>query len=200
MALSEEEICNRALLRIGQRQTIDSLDEETVQAQACKALYADTRDALLEAVPWPFATKRAALAVLANNQRSGWEYVYALPADCLAPRYIYPDKRMPAREEKIPFQLEHDPATQKTVLLTDKADAELIYTRRLETVALFPAVFVDALAWALAADLALSLAVKPQVAAAMQQKAELALRRAAAAAFMQQQPDVLPEAEHIRAR
>lgn len=199
MALSEAQVCNLALLRVGSRAVIQNLEEKTAEAIACKAIFELARDAVLAEVPWSFATRRATLALISGATRDGWQYVYDVPADFLAARYIYAGIRNPASDERIPFALEDD-VNNELVLLTDAEDAVLVYTYRCTSPGLWSPLFVDALAWRLASDLALALSVKPQVGLAMAQGYEAALRKAAAADWNQQREDMPPEAEWIRKR
>jgi hypothetical protein len=199
--LTAAEICNIALARVGQRQTIAALSETSAPGRLCNTLYPNARDSLLMSVPWSFATKRQTLAELVTDERDGWEYVYALPTDCLATRYLYPGLRNPTEKQKEPFAIEFDATESKRVLLTDCEDAILVYTASPgDVTANFPPLFCDALAWALAVDLALSLAVKPQVGLAMRQGYELALLKASAAELNQAQADTPPESEIITGR
>jgi hypothetical protein len=203
MATAEARICNRALARIGQLQQIVSLDQASAIARACKALYADSRDATLEARDWPFARRRSVLGAIADGQRGGWAYAYTLPADCIAPRYIEPNQNnlddddvliapadilgLVSGNRGIAFETEDDAALGR-VLLTDQPDAELVYTARIEAVPRFTSTFVDALSYKLASDLALSVAKRPPLAEALQREFELTLARAAAASSKQQKP------------
>jgi hypothetical protein len=208
VATTPAELCNVALGRIGHRQFIDSLNEAVAAAEACAVSYPFSRDLVLAAFPWPFATRRARLAEVADQARSGWGYVYALPVDLIAVRYLYnaanigvlatADKRTPYALEGSPM----DPAAGygRRVLLTDQAGAELLYTARVETVALYPPAFQDALAWHLASELALSLAVKPQLGIAALGHYERALARAAALELRQGQDGPMGESEFIRER
>jgi hypothetical protein len=52
----EAEICNKALARIGADRIRDTT-ESTKQANACRAVYAATRDELLRMFPWNFAIR-----------------------------------------------------------------------------------------------------------------------------------------------
>lgn len=193
------QLCNIALARVGQRQFIDNLDENNAQAKLCKTLYAPARDTVLESFAWQFAARRATLALLAAVTRDGWTYAYDLPSDCLAPREIYAGTRNPAGEQRIPWSVEDDP-TYGRIVLTDQAEAVLSYTRAMETVALFPPLFIEALAWKLASDLALSLPVKPAVFPMTKREYEIALSRAIAAQLNQRQADAALDAEWIRGR
>lgn len=202
MATSDIQVCNIALLRVGQRQAISSLNDTSDEAIACNALYSEARDRLLAEYGWKFAKSRAALAELATVTRAEWDYVYSLPADCLVPLYVTSEdgQRAPSPDVRIPFELEYESSLTSQVLMTDQVDAWLVYTAAIESVGLFPPHFVDALAWVLAADLALGLPVKPQFGLTLQGRAELAIRQAIAADLRQGQEDPLPEAEHVRAR
>ena len=203
MPTAEADICNVALRRIGQtNKLIDDLetDKGTV-AEACRDLYAHHRDELLETLPWPFATRRASLAALSGITRSGWVGVFSLPADCLAPRYIW--HPVPAADQLRPTNMsflqsfapvvhfvieDADTLDDGTpgpgrVLLTNEATPELVYTAQVTQPPRFTPLFTDALAWHLAADLAVALSKRPSVAVAMQKKYEAALARAGRASF-----------------
>ncbi len=165
-----EQVCNLALQRIGCTDTIDDLEENTLEARACKVSYAAARDALLEMFDWRFARRRTALAQVVDAAGdavafSGWVYGYVLPADCIKPRGLYP------LESKQPFTLElaDDASGNPTVqaLLTNVEEAELFYTAQITTVALWSPLFVQALSWLIAIDLCSALPKKlewaPQV-------------------------------------
>jgi hypothetical protein len=207
------QICNKALLRVGQRQLIGDLAEDTTEAQACNALYDMAVDEVLSEVPWRWATLRATLALIGVNAPMGWAYAYALPEDCITARYVLPEsvaapifppnfdtsQSAPGREGRVPFIIKYN-ATSGRSLFTDQENASLVYTARVTVVPHFPPLFVDALAWKLASDLALALPVKPQVGLAMLQGYKQALAVAVLMDVSQGQTDTPPDAEHIRVR
>jgi hypothetical protein len=214
MATVEADICNVALYRIGQKEMIASLDEASVQASACKVLYPNARDVVLASFLWAFAEKYATLALLVPT-RTGWSYEYQLPSDCIAPRYISTGVRpgaltstvdsicLPASAgagQKIAFAIGASDDGTGRILLTDQAQAELVYTARITTVIAFPPLFIEALAYRLAADLALGLPVKPGVADQMERAFQMALARAGAAEFRGQQNDPQSDSEFITVR
>lgn len=199
MALTDAGIVNMALLRAGERQTIDALTEDHEPARVASKLYAPLLDAMLQEFPWSFATRRAALA-LTTEERDGWDYVYALPTDLLAPRgLVDPVAKRVATAEAVPFELELRDNGNASVLLTDMEDAVLSYTARVGAARLSPA-FAQALAWSLAPELALALAGKVANAQVLEVQARVWLARAKAADANERQDDVPPEAEAIRAR
>jgi hypothetical protein len=113
VAASEAEVCNLALLLVGQTQFIDDLTDPTEAGEVCKQVYERARDAALEAVAWPFATRRADLNEITDGDRDGWGYAYTLPSDCLAPRWLEHRRREPFESQKVPFDIEDDATVGK---------------------------------------------------------------------------------------
>ena len=201
---TEVEVANEALLYVGVSQTVNDFDESTAEAKACKAFFAKTRDALLEKFWWKFATSRSFLALLSSEERSNWAYTYALPANCIAPRYIDPGVRNPREDQRIPFDLEALLSGAGVVnglcLVTDQPDAELVYTARVENVALWSPGFVTAMAWHLAVQLALVLPIKPELATRALAMAKVELGEAKVMQLRGHQPDLPAPSEYTTAR
>lgn len=204
----EVDIANVALLRIGQLAPLASLEEDTPQAQAVKAIFGHARDAVLEAFAWPFATFRAQLAVIASadddpddeNLRTGWGFTYALPANCIAPRYIYPGTNNPGEGQEIPYRIEGDVQRGK-VLVTNEPEAELIFTKLVDTPARWSPMFRDALAMRLASDLAMSVMKKPELGLGLYRVYQSLISQAAAAQANQLRQELPPpDASYIRDR
>jgi len=82
MALTAIGLCSRALLKIGAT-PIAAFDEGTAEAEVAAGLYGPTRDALLSARPWSFATAQATLPRLADAPVADYDYAFQLPADFL---------------------------------------------------------------------------------------------------------------------
>lgn len=208
MALTPGDICNVALSKLGETKFIDSLTANTNNARVANLLYEPSRDALLEMVPWPFAERNVVLGELFNATddstnvllaNSGWGYVYALPTDCLCPRYIETGLPNPAEDQKIPFKL-RDSASNGVVLLTNEEDAELVYTRKVTETGKFSPLFVEALAWKLAYEFTFAIPVKPGVAERMMAGFNQRLLEAAAASQKHEQQSPKPRPGAIRAR
>lgn len=196
---TEAALCNLALTNIGETQLIDSLDAPGHPARLCKVHYVTARNALLQRHWWRFATRRADLAATLST-RSGWTYVYALPADCLAVRFIWNGYDYPPELARPPFTLEVNDAADGQVLLTDWKSAELVYTTDRMPVARFSDLFVTALAWEMSVRLALSLPKKQQLALGARQEANRWLSLAAAADSNQGQAAPQPDSPRILAR
>ena len=162
---STVEICNLALVRIG-GQTINALTEGSAQSIHCSLLYEPTRDALLRMVPWRFATARQQLAALTGAAPAEWSYVYQLPSDCLAARYIEPatghfttvdTTGMDPVIVGIPNTATPKFEVRGRQLMSHQPDAVLIYTARIEDPTRFDPLFAEALSYKLAVDLAMPL-------------------------------------------
>lgn len=82
MALSSIALSSRALLKIGAN-SIASFDEGTAEAEVAVNLYPPTRDALLSAHPWSFATAQGGLPRLTAEPIADFAHAYQLPADFL---------------------------------------------------------------------------------------------------------------------
>jgi len=74
------EICNEALIAIGE-DTIISLSDNNKPARLLTRLYERSRDQLLRAHLWNFATKRKALAQNSVTVSFQYTYEYQLPTD-----------------------------------------------------------------------------------------------------------------------
>lgn len=180
MAADEVEICNLALLRVGSRNLITSLSDDTTEGRGCAVAYSLSRDAVLAGFAWRFAEAQATLAELTTTW-SGFTYVYALPTDFVSARYIYSAANigaLAASSNRIPYEVVS--SSTGRMLVTDQEDAILVYTAQVTTVPFFPPLFVQALAWKLATELCLFLPVKPQIGLAMDGKYQAALKEAAA--------------------
>ncbi|MEO1192844.1 MAG: hypothetical protein AAFY02_13870 [Pseudomonadota bacterium] len=189
---SDVSLCNQALDRVG-AQTIVALSEASAGAQACARLYPQARDALLALHDWRFARARAKLAPLAAPVPAPWSQLYVLPSDCLAARALGPaDHRLGLQGGR--FSVEGD------WVLSDLADATLIYTRRVTEAGLFDPLFAEALAALLALRLGAALRVDPDLLREVQREYQLALDRARAVDANQASNREQPEADWIEAR
>lgn len=202
---TEAEVCNMALGLVGQRQFIDRLDARSTEAQVCNRFFASTRNELLEAWHWRFATKRAVLALAADSageliERSGWGYCYVAPTDMLKARRIWDGDRSAGAGSRIAFGKELNDDASGHLITTDQPEAELVYTVELRAVALWTPKFVMAMAKQLAVYLATALPVKPELARLLQPAATLALQQAAAGDANEAEPDPEADSEWIRER
>lgn len=207
MAATDAGICNLALLKIGEKGIVNSLQDNTLEAQVCNALYATTRDSLLLARSWPFATRHALLALAVDQTttapitRKAWAYIYSVPSDMLigGARYIDIGVPAPAPEAQVPYDLEDDPL-YGPIILCNQQNAELVYTRAVTEVGKMDAMFQQALAWGLAYELTFAIPNKNAFREGMVDGYMKALDEAASSAFRHQTSTQKPSASGIRAR
>jgi hypothetical protein len=151
---SEVGICNLALSHIGSSATISSLTaDKSEEAFHCNLLYADSRDALLRAHQWGFAKRHLALSDV-GSPPGNWSYRYSYPNDALYAREIL---QTDTAGDPIKFEIALNDAYNSRVILTDQEDAVLVYTYKVTNPLTFDSLFVNALSWRIAADIAMPL-------------------------------------------
>lgn len=166
MALTAIGLCGRALIKIGAT-PISAFDDGTAEAEVAAALYASTRDALLSANPWSFATAQAPLPRLADAPVADFGAAFQLPADFLRALGAGVGGRGRGLEYRIAGRTLH--ADADAVVLTyvfrpDEADV--------------PAFFDQALIARLAAEFCIPLTENTSRSETMQRLAEAEFRRA----------------------
>ena len=80
--LNDVALCARALIKIGAA-PITSFNDGTAESEIASALYATTRDALLSAYPWSFASGQIALTQLEDAPIADYAHAFQLPNDYL---------------------------------------------------------------------------------------------------------------------
>lgn len=193
---SEVRIANMALSHLGCRGRISSLSEASEEARQCSLHYDAARDETLAAAPWPFAAKRKALALSAEEPPPDFSYAFEYPVDCLAPRSILslPGARPPR------FEIGVDSGLTRRLLFADQPDPVLLYTARVTNPALYTPHFAGALAFRLAAAVALPMTGKHELAQALYALYARAVTEASAIAANGAMDAPAPDAEWIRDR
>jgi hypothetical protein len=136
-------IANMALGFLG-AEPLQSFDDQTTQADLCKALYEGCVAVVLEDHDWRFAEAVERLGQDATPARPDYAYSYALPRDCIAPRGILTSDGLRCTS---PYRI------SKRSLCTDEASPWLVYTYRAPE-QFFRSYFVKAVAYLLASELA----------------------------------------------
>lgn len=154
MATTKVLICNLALSELGLK-AITAITEANERARKCNLIFDTTVDEVLRAHPWTFATKRAALAIASGETVAGWDYVYAFPTKCMFIRKLFTENTIDD-PTPIPYQ-ELNSTTNTRIIATNLEDAYAEYTSQVNDVSVFDASFIKALAYKLAADLAVPL-------------------------------------------
>jgi hypothetical protein len=209
MAVDDVSIANLALARIGITMKIDSLSPpaRTKEAIELIAVFDEVRERVLAAAPWPFARKIVTL------QQSGstpfkWPYRYEYPNDCVAIRALYPPYQSGMTADtfrewtitnKVPFELALDD-TDALTICTGQDQAVIEYTKLVTNPRLYNSKFRSAFAWALSAEVALPLAKTIDHSRNAAAAYEKEIAEATAQALNEEQADVQPESEFVRAR
>jgi hypothetical protein len=157
---TEVGIYNRALLKIGHTEACVATTDDTLAARTCKLVYDDCLAEVLTDYPMSFSKQHAVLVIAAGATRKGWEYVYTLPVDFLAARFLVCGESridLTDPDNRYPYEIMLNAAGTAKVFCCDLSATDidaLEYTALVTTVSLFPAAFVDALAWRMAVELA----------------------------------------------
>lgn len=201
MATSSTEICNFALLHLGQTKRIANLTtEQSKEAQVFRSFYETVRDLVLRDHTWPFATKIAALALIEEDPNDEWTYSYRYPSDALMIRRVLSGIRNDAKSSRVPYKIAKD--SQGLLLFCDLEEAQIEYTEMVTDVSFFPDDFAMSLSYRLAyyAAPAITNGDPFQMQGRMMQMYQTELSKATANSFNEEQPDELPESEFIRFR
>ena len=87
MTTPKTAIARRALLKLGDRYGISSIDENTPEASAIKEVFEEVQKSMLRDFVWPFAKRFAAPPRLDEDVPAGlierWQYMYAYPSDAV---------------------------------------------------------------------------------------------------------------------
>lgn len=146
---SQVAIINLALIRLGQA-TITSVDEPSSEASTAITIYDAVLRSVLQDHAWAFNTRRVSMARLdVPTLGTGFSAAYAIPNDCLQVYEIWQDGSYEG--QRIPFLEENN------ILYTDKKHPILVYGAYEPVAYKYSSLFVDALAFRLAAELSIPL-------------------------------------------
>ena len=206
VTISETRIANMALSHIGERQDIEGLDEDTVEAHACELWYHYARLEVLAAYDWSFARARVVLSphgdtisTTDNQPLAGvWGFRYKYPGDCVNMRKLQHPNAPPG--DAIPFSVELNLAKTEKTILTDQEFAVGVYTFDQETVSLFSPHFVAAFSHNLAQHIAFTLTGKIGIKKAMLRAYQGLLLQAPATDANEGVEPPIRDAEWIRGR
>lgn len=166
MALSSIEMASRAMIKIGAT-PIAGFEEGTAESLVASTLYPSTRDALLSAYPWSFATAQRNLVKLVGKPIADFEYAYQLPSDFLRALSAGEQQRGRGADYRIVERRLHTNANGVTLTYIFRPNESS-----------FPAFFDQALIARLAAEFCLPITESTSRAEALNRLAEEELRRA----------------------
>ncbi len=201
MASSDTEIANMALSHLGVGKEIATLESDAGQeAAALRRFYLPALRSTLRDFPWPFATKFLALGLVEEAPTSEWAYSYRYPSDCLRFRRILSGSRTDTALTRVPYKMGRDASGQ--IIYTDRTEAEAEYTVYVSDPTAFPEDFTLALSYRLAALSAIRLTAGDPFKLGQQamQNYLFEISRAESTALNEEQADLHPDSEFIRAR
>jgi hypothetical protein len=152
---SKIEICNLALLALGQRK-LNSIDEQTPSARLCRDIFDHEVETTLRAAPWKCAKKIETLGLIANETIPGWSFLYQHPPKCLFVRKVFTEAsvKSPTPDE---FEVLLSPVSDTKAIAANISPAYVEYTKKIENTELFDLNLVDALVYKMAAFMAVPL-------------------------------------------
>lgn len=162
---SKVQICNFALINIGQR-VISSLEDKTPAAALCEQFFEMARDAVLSAHPWNFATRFDYLAQIADDSVPGWDFLYMRPSNCLTVIKLFGDGTTDENGEV--FEELTSNKSGHRAIGANTEQAQIKFTAKVEDPSVFSPLFVEALAYKLGAFLAHPLTGKIELGQAME--------------------------------
>ena len=150
--MSKIEIINRALLKLGEP-PVSSLNEAAF-SKSYEMIYQDMLNLLLSAYPWRFAVKTMPLVRL--NKMFRERFLYPIPADCLLILKVLPHHSAELADYRSDASSEFEVA-QGCLVCRQKSGVEIEYVAKIDDDTCFSALFREALAAKIAAELAMRL-------------------------------------------
>ena len=196
---TDEDIVNLALSRIGAKKITVLATDTTVEAVQARVVYFNARDNLMRAHTWNFLSLRVQLTDSGVDPVFGWDNGFLLPSDFLRLISVHATND---NQDQIPYRLEKQSisATLKDVLLINSSTCWIRYIYKETDPAKWIADFQDALAWAVAAELALVLPVSVTKYETLEGKAAQMLTFAKSIDGMEDYPERIPAGSWVTDR
>ena len=171
MSRSKIDICNLAILRMGGKQLkhISSLEENKEEARSCKILYPHTIEIMLRQHPFNFAQKQAVLAL--RRQEKDGSYSYIWPSEAIKIWKVTPIGDLYFSGEAIPHKVVNGGDGLKEIRCHFE-QVQAFFSVMVADPNQMDDLFQDALAWAMAAEMAHSVADDPKRMQFLQQQAK----------------------------
>lgn len=175
-ATTEVQAANGALAHC-KHPPIASLTEKRAAARYCRTRFADVRDALLREYPWNFSTAWVTPSMHPVPARGPLKNRYPLPDDCLGVRFV---EGLETDEWAVEASTldPAEPPLLAGMLVTNANAPNICYGKRIETVALWDALFLEVFQLKLGAAIAPLLKRSTALAEALDARASAKLRPA----------------------
>jgi hypothetical protein len=195
MSVSEVDIVNSALVKIGE-DTITSLTDDLRQARFANRQYPLKRAELLRSYRWNFAMRRASLAPDATTPLFGFENRFLLPFNCLRMVGLFDEAEMDRNytSTKKPWKIEG------RYVLANASSIKIFYIEDVTATGDFDPLFIEALAWLLAKDLAYALSTGPRMVQMTDASFRETMRQAKLADAIEGTPEVMEASEWVDSR
>ena len=148
MPISETEICNQAIMKVGAKPLIALRTEDSENARVCNTFFDSVRDAVLRSHPWNCAIHRKTITALSATPDSDWDHQYQLPTNpwCLRILQVGTIEDQPTRWN-----------VEGRRLLTNENSPSIVYVKRITDTNEFDALLIDAFVLKLALKIAMPL-------------------------------------------
>jgi hypothetical protein len=163
--MTQLEIVNLALSRLGDRKQLANLSGSDPVTLAILSTYPVARDVLLASFPWPFATTTVEL-LDAPESYPLWAYAYVHPASALRVLRVFNENTKEGLSEDFKVQATASASGRRILAGISPAYCEYIVAVTDESV--FPTLFSDTFAWFLASELAIPLSTDPELQGALE--------------------------------
>lgn len=143
--MTNTDICNQALGRIGAKQISDFDTDQSVPGIQSRLHYEQTRDGLLRSHWWRFAQARVALVEDTSSPAFEWDNQFVLPTDMMRARGVYGGTG--SRNTRMSYELEGN------LILTNESAVNFRYIKQVTDPADFDSLFTEVLILLLARKL-----------------------------------------------
>jgi hypothetical protein len=165
--MTDVQICNVALSTLGLK-TITSLTSDQREATACALHYPLSVQEVLSEHTWTFALGREILSVVVDEAYPNeYEFLYALPGDCLRVVGLYDESWKPVTGYRV----------EARRIATDTEAVRLSYVRSITNPMLFSPHFANAVAMLVASKIAVEFKQARQLMQDAMQRYIMALER-----------------------
>lgn len=156
MITTKTDISNLALGKLAARRIASYDSDSTVEARACRLHLDHVVDTLLQRHQWNFGTARIGLSKLVDEPLSEWAAAWQLPADCVRILRLSTDDPL----NPIPSFAREG----RKILCNETVEVNLVYVTNLTPVNEWDPLFVDAVVFKLAAEIAGDVTQNPALA------------------------------------
>jgi hypothetical protein len=138
---SKVDIFNLACMSL-KIETIQDFEEDSPSAEMARLCYEPSLLSSLAEFDWSFARTQEPLALLKDVNIEGYKYVYKVPNECVQSIKLYINEEY---ETQIPFETMYNRKNDTNIICTDRKNAILIYTAKIDNTTMYPSIFVEAL-------------------------------------------------------